>query len=219
MKKNDLLPPALPARLEAAERGEELVLMARAREEPLTGWQFSGLCLAGEALREMRFERCLFTGCRFTGAELAGTSFVDVQFKNCDLSAVRAPGIYLCRCRLEGVKALAAQLPDCRLAHVRLQNCIFAGANLTGASLEKVLLADCDFTGASLSECRHKGLALQTSRFVKTSFFKTPLAGLDFTSSQLEGAVVSDTGAELRGAVVNTAQAADLARVLGVVVR
>lgn len=51
-----------------------------------------------------------------------------------------------------------------------------------------------------------------------TSFFGTLLNGLDFTSSRMEGIVVSDTGKELRGAIVSVSQAADLARVLGLVI-
>ena len=77
MKEKPILPPSLPERLETAERGEELVAMAAARQEPLTRWHFCGLDLCGETLREMRFERCLFEGCRFTGADLRAASFVD----------------------------------------------------------------------------------------------------------------------------------------------
>ena len=117
------------------------------------------------------------------------------------------------------MKALAASLPDCRLAHVRLEECNFTEANFTGASLENVRLEECDFSAASLSEWRHKGLSLAHSKFFRTSFFKTPLAGLDFTDSELEGVVVSDTATELKGAAVNVRQAAELARLLGVTVR
>lgn len=219
MREKPILPPSLPERLETAERGEELIAMAAARQEPLTRWRFCGLDLCGEDLREVRFGQCLFEGCRFTEAGLRAASFVDSELKNCELSAVQAAEVYFLRCRLRGVKALAASLPDCRLAHVRLEECNFTEANFTGASLENVRLEECDFSAASLSEWRHKGLSLAHSKFFRTSFFKTPLAGLDFTDSELEGVVVSDTATELKGAAVNVRQAAELARLLGVTVR
>lgn len=219
MKEKPILPPSLPERLETAERGEELVAMAAARQEPLTRWHFCGLDLCGETLREIRFEQCLFEGCRFTGADLRAASFVDCRLKNCEFSAVQAGEAYFLRCQLQGVKALAASLPDCRLAHVRLEGCNFTEANFTGASVENVRLEECDFSAANLSEWRHKGLSLARSKFFRTSFFKTPLAGLDFTDSELEGVVVSDAAAELKGATVNVRQAAQLARLLGVTVR
>lgn len=219
MRNKTVLPPALPARLEEAERGEELIAMARARQEPLSRWRFTGLDLCGEDLREMCFEQCVFEGCRFTGADLRGASFSDAELKHCELSAVRADGAYFLRCRLRGIKALAAALADSRLAHVELTECSLAEANFTGASIELARMEACDFTGACLAECRHKGLSLSKDRFLRTSFFKTPLAGLDFTDSELEGVVVSDTATELRGATVNVRQAAELARLLGVTVR
>ncbi|WP_418718376.1 pentapeptide repeat-containing protein [Candidatus Allofournierella merdipullorum] len=219
MKEKPILPPSLPDRPEPAERGEELVAMARATQEPLARWRFSGLDLCGEDLREMRFEQCVFEGCRFTGADLQGASFVDCLLKNCEFSAVRAGEAYFLRCRFQGVKALAASLPDCRLAHVQMTECNFTEANFTGASVEQARLEECDFSAASLAEWRHKGLSLAHSRFFRTSFFKTPLAGLDFTDSELEGVTVSDDAAELKGATVNVRQAAELARLLGVIVR
>lgn len=214
-----ILPPALPAQLEQAERGEELVDMARATEEPLADWRFSGLDLAGGSLRDMRFERCEFSGCRFTGADLSRATFLDVVFKNCDFSALRAQSAYFCRCRWQGVKAMGAILTDCRLVHTVLEACTLVGANLTGASIEQARFEGSDFTECYFSECRHKALTVAEDIFVQTSFFGTPLAGLDFTTSRFEGVTVSDSGAELRGAVVTTEQAADLARVLGVIVR
>lgn len=47
----------------------------------------------------------------------------------------------------------------------------------------------------------------------------TPLMGLDLTGCELDGIAVSDTNAELRGAVVTMEQAAMLAKRLGVVIK
>ena len=76
-----------------------------------------------------------------------------------------------------------------------------------------------DLSEAFLAQCRHKGLVFRECTLMGTSFFGTLLYGLDFTRSRMEGIVVSDTGKELRGAIVNVSQAADLARVLGLVIR
>lgn len=214
-----ILAPTQSPRLEVAERPEELLDMTRAMEEPLADWHISSGQFFSEQLKEMRFERCTFTGCRFAGAELAGASFVDCRFKNCDLSGVRADNVYFCRCDFDGVKALGAVFIDARFAHVTIRQSNFSSANMTGASIEKVQFTGCDLSHSSLSEWRHKQLFLEECVFTKANFFKTSLKGLDFTTSQLEGIVVSDEAAELRGAVVSAVQAADLARLLGLVVR
>ena len=59
---------------------------------------------------------------------------------------------------------------------------------------------------------------LDDDRFIGTSFFRTPLLGLDFSTCQLEGVALSDTMAEIYGTKMNVYQAAALARRLGVIV-
>ncbi len=219
MERKKRLPPALPDRLEPAERPEELVDMAKAMEEPVAGWHFTGMDLSGEDLREMRFQKCVFQSCRFTGCDLSGASFEDVVLRHCDLSGIKADRTYFCRCRLTDVKAAAANFIDCRLVHLELAESSLRGANLTGASIEQAHFAAVDLSDAWFSECRHKGLVLEECTLIRTSFFKTMLKGLDFTTSRMEGITVSNSGEELRGAIVNVQQAAELARVLGVVIR
>ena len=54
---------------------------------------------------------------------------------------------------------------------------------------------------------------------MEASFFKTPMGGLDLTSCQIDGLVLSQAGEELRGLIVDPMQAAVLARRLGIVIR
>ena len=64
----------------------------------------------------------------------------------------------------------------------------------------------------------HAMKKLDDDRFIGTSFFRTALLGLDFTTCQLEGVSLSDTMAEIYGTKMNVYQAAALARRLGVIV-
>ena len=56
VERNKLLEAALPARLEPAERPEELVDMALARGDALTGWQITGADLTGMDLTELEVQ-------------------------------------------------------------------------------------------------------------------------------------------------------------------
>ena len=51
------------------------------------------------------------------------------------------------------------------------------------------------------------------------SFFKTPLKGMDFTTCDIKGLVLSDECSEVRGAVMDLYQAAELAKRLGIVIK
>ena len=54
---------------------------------------------------------------------------------------------------------------------------------------------------------------------METNLFQTPLAGVDLTTCTLQGLVLSESLTELRGAVLDRFQAAELARRFGVIVR
>ena len=71
----------------------------------------------------------------------------------------------------------------------------------------------------SLSGCRWKGLSLERCRLTGANLFRTSLGGLDLSSCQLEGLILSERGDELRGAVVGLAQAAQLAKRLGIIIK
>lgn len=61
-----------------------------------------------------------------------------------------------------------------------------------------------------------KQISLKEVDFTKAVFFKTPLKGVDFSSSRLGGIAVSDSLSELYGAKISPFQAADIVSLLGV---
>ena len=72
---------------------------------------------------------------------------------------------------------------------------------------------------AVFSQCRVKEVSWDRAGLSGASFFKTPLRGMDFTTCEIGGLVLSDGCEELRGAVVDLYQAAELAKRLGLVIK
>ncbi len=68
-------------------------------------------------------------------------------------------------------------------------------------------------------ECTLKDFAFEETRLTGASFFKTSLAGIDLTGCPLEGIRVSEHYTELRGAIVDLFQAAELAKLLGITIK
>ena len=68
------------------------------------------------------------------------------------------------------------------------------------------------------SDCSFKNTEIKESKFVRTEFFQTCLAGLDFSNSILQNIIMSDNAKELSGAKVNSYQAAELSKLLGLIV-
>lgn len=217
--KNDLQLPCLPARLEQAERPEELIWMARHSGEALKGWSIVGANLAGEDLRELELEGCVLQGCRLTGCDLRESRWQDVVLRQCDVSGVQAGESSFCRVHWQDVKALGADLSNSGFHGLLMEDCRLERVNFSDSVFKFARMCRCNLTGAWFQECRHSQLEWENCTLVETNFFKTPLKGVDFTSSQMERPVLSDTAQELKGAIVSWEQAAQLAALLGLVIR
>ena len=214
MPKEPVLPPAgepgelLPLALEAAEEGERL-----------EGLDFSGQTALGEDLAELELSGCRLGRSRMTGSPSDAASLRDVLFQDCDLSQCRFTKASLTRCAFDGCKALGADLSGASLRDVSFSNCRLDLANCNAAALRDVAFRDCSMEDAALSGCRVRGLTLDRCALTRVNFFQTPLAGVDLTSCTLIEPVFSASAAELKGAVVDLFQAAQLARRFGIVIK
>lgn len=210
-------PPQLPPRLTALGGAEALAAALAEGEGELKGCALSNLRLTGPEGLDLTGAR--LTGCTLAGGALHRASFVDVVFTDCDLSNADLTGAYFSRCTLTGCKLTGVNLAGAALGHLRLIRCALPYANLDGARINALSLADCDLSQAQLTGCALKQLSCQGARFVGVNFFRTALRGVDFTQCELSGIQVSDRFEELAGAVVSPEQAAELAKLMGLVVR
>lgn len=71
-------------------------------------------------------------------------------------------------------------------------------------------------SSAELVSCNLKVFKTSGSKYLSTSFFRTPLGGVDFSTCLVSGLRVSDTFRELRNAVFSADQAVELAMLLGI---
>ena len=90
---------------------------------------------------------------------------------------------------------------------------------LDRAQLSDVSFENVDFTEASLSEAKLKRFEATESKFIKNNFFKTLLAAVDFSENEFLAPTVSMPPVELKDAIINRTQAADLINLWGVIVK
>jgi len=81
-----------------------------------------------------------------------------------------------------------------------------------------VLFDHVDFSESSMTQAKLKRFEANDSRFVKNNFFQTMLSDVDFTNNTFAAPAVSVPPVELKGAVINVFQAADLVRQWGILV-
>ena len=167
--------------------------------------------------RGLDLRGCLFDGMRLAGGRLEKGFFMDVAFRRCDLSNLDLSGGTFRRVTFEDCKMVGALLPESSLTDVRFAGCAARYINCYEAAVHRVQFIGCDLTGAVLQSVSVRELAFSESRLTGAELFGTPLAGVDFTTSEIDGIVVAPQN--LRGAVVTAPQACELARLLGVIIR
>ena len=103
--------------------------------------------------------------------------------------------------------------------HTVIRECNFNYANFDFSKLEHIHFSDSQLNGSFLTQCRCKAVEWSRVSLENASFFKTVMKGMDLTDSTIHGLQLSDDCTEIRGAVVDVYQAAELAKYLGVVIK
>lgn len=163
--------------------------------------------------------KCIFENCTFRHCTFDKASFVDVIFQSCDFSNSSFSGAYFERCRFVNCKCVGIDMRDTVVRQTVFEQSNFQYSFFDKTKMTDVLLDHSDFTEVSMAEAKLKGLEARGSRFVRNNFFKTMLSAIDFTDNEFTMPIVSSPPVELKGAIVNMFQAADLIGIWGVIVK
>ena len=180
--------------------------------------EFCGLHAAETSFVELEVSSGRFSNCQFLSCDFTGALFVDIAFEDCDFSNSVFDNAAFTRCTFNDCKFAGVSFTEALWEQVGAEGCTFAYGAFNRCLWKSVRAQTCDFSSADMTEMELHGTALKDDRFVGTSFFRTKLVGLDFTSCQLEGIAISDAMTEVYGAKLGLYQAAALARRLGVII-
>lgn len=164
-------------------------------------------------IKQSRIEKSVFQSCSF---ERAG--FVDVIFEGVDFSNSTFHGAYFERCSFKHCKCVGIVMSDTIFKDVLFEECNLQFSFFHKSRMTEVMFDGVDFTEASLTEAKLKQFHAKQTRFIKNNFYLTSLEKVDFTDNELMAPTVSTPPVELRGAIINMAQAADLIKLWGLIV-
>lgn len=173
--------------------------------------------LTGVDVGHAEFEDCTFTGVSFAGISSSRISFEGCTFEACDFAGASLRQSYWGGCIVDDCRATGADL-----SKSFMRSTVWRGGSLSFATLAEGKLEAASFHGVDLSESLFQSVRLtKRSRFEHCTFMRseivgTHLRGLDLSTCDLAGIRVSDTFAELRGAIIAMDQAIDLVGLLGV---
>ncbi|MDC7250413.1 MAG: pentapeptide repeat-containing protein [Sphaerochaetaceae bacterium] len=82
-----------------------------------------------------------------------------------------------------------------------------------------IIIEKTTYLEASFDECKLKNFIINEVDFTKTQFFNTSLKDIDFSTSIIDNIQFSTKMTEIKGMIVDTFQAADLATALGIKIK
>ena len=91
--------------------------------------------------------------------------------------------------------------------------------DLSEASVDQLAASEAKLSEASFHAARLRRLALDRCDLSRATFFRTSLSGVDLSTCDIAGLRVSSDLRELRGAVIDPDQAAELMGLLGIKIK
>jgi uncharacterized protein YjbI with pentapeptide repeats len=172
---------------------------------------FDQLDLASPDASGSRFLDCAFTRVSVEEGKLRRAQFTDVWLRDVRLISTTLAestwaGAAIIGSVAAGVEAFGAQLRRVSLRGCKLDSVNFRDAVLVDVTFDNCVLRDVDFSGAVLTRT-----AFPHSKLTTTNLTRVTLDQLDLRGAEL-GITIDPTC--LRGAIVTTAQLADMAPLL-----
>lgn len=198
---------------------DELLAALTTPDARLANTAFMGLELADVAADGTVFENVAFRSCTFERVNLSNCTFTDVLFSGCrfvrcdlgrswlnrvDFRSCSAPGLSFLKGRLTGVSLVDSQL---------------AYADLSETTVDQLVASETKLSEASFHATKLRHLALDRCDLSRATFFRTSLSGVDLSTCDISGLRVSSDLRELRGAVIDPDQAAELMGLLGIKIK
>lgn len=180
---------------------------------------FTGLELADVAADGTVFENVAFRSCTFERVNLSNCTFTDVLFSGCRFVRCDLGRSWLNRVDFRSCSAPVLSFLKSRLTGVSLVDSQLAYADLSETTVDQLVASETKLSEASFHATKLRHLALDRCDLSRATFFRTSLSGVDLSTCDISGLRVSSDLRELRGAVIDPDQAAELMGLLGIKIK
>lgn len=165
------------------------------------------------ALVEIR--GCIFVNCKFVNCHFFKADFTDIVFNSCDLSNCTFSECTFHRVEFESCKLTGSGFGEAYLRNTTFNQSKCSYIDLSRSNIKATQFLNCDMANTHISYSKLSAVFKDCS-LSGSNLFHTPLHGLNFTSCNIEGICVAIE--DLKGVIVNSAQAIDLSVLMGLVV-
>lgn len=217
--KRKILPPMQPERFLETHSNSEILLKAKDEEERLQDVLFENLVEEQIDFSRIETATTKFVNCKFYECSFERAEWKDVVFQSCDLSGCDFSNGYFERVEFQSCKGVGTKFADSIFKQVSIVDCYLDYSNFDHSKFENMKVEQTQLKSANLAQCKCKNIYWNSVELTNTSFFHTPLRGIDLRRCQIAGLVLSDQNEELKGVVVDIYQAAELSKRLGLVIK
>src|ERR1700720_1206395 len=218
MKRSEIIPTrTLPDLPEKAEPLSAVLIDSLLGGAVLEDSRAEAIDLSGRKLQELKLRSSVLERISFAQCEIQSLQLRDVRLVKCDLSntvllGFEARRVEFLECRLTGMKAFECKWQDVLVEHCDARYAQFNSGVLRACEFQATQLQDADFRAADL-----KGAIFTRAMLNRADFTGAKLRKADFRGADIEGIVVR--AEDVAGAVVTPAQAMELSRLLGLVIK
>lgn len=166
---------------------------------------------------QLDVRQCVLTRITLRESKCIKGSFWDCTFDHCDFSNVDFSECRFHQCRFQNCKLVGSNLAEASLYRTQLVDCHCAYANFSYAKIKYVDMQTCNLQESDWNQVKPQAWTMEHCTLTRTSFFHTPLKGMDLRTCELRGIRVAME--DLKGAIISPEQAIDLIAYLGVEVK
>lgn len=195
---------------------EEAIAKARVEDDRIFDIVFVKEDLENLDMSEMKFENVVFRKCRFINCLFEKAIFYNSIFEDCDLSGCKFTAGYWKASKIVGSKGSGSNFKLCTFKNFELVETKFQYGNFSNSLWEAAQITKCELPESCFAEIKFRSILFSTTNLKRVDFFKTSLKGINLSTCDIEGIMVSDTYYELKGLKVKPMQAVALSLLLGI---
>ncbi|WP_028043594.1 pentapeptide repeat-containing protein [Candidatus Stoquefichus massiliensis] len=196
---------------------KETLLKNEINQETIQSKHFNNDFIFDSKQSHHEIKNCLFEGVTFEECQEEDSYFLDVVFQNCDLSNMKFYSCLFRRVQFMNCKLMGTDFSESVFDQVNMKDCLCKFANFAFMKNKETVYQLCDFTQASIIETN-----LKKSSFIECSFNQcelqhASLSQIDLSTCDLNNIIT--TPEDIRGAIIDSYQAASLIHLLRVQIK
>ncbi len=207
---------SLSLKLQELKMLEEIITAAAENEEPVNDISAVDEHIIYISASGTDFNRLRLDSCRFENCDFMGASFINCTLTRCTFIDCTFSGSYFRECTLSECSANGCSFTKSLFRKTEIRGGFYRYANFSDSVFEGSEITDAALAESAFIQVKLKKTALRSVDLSKCDVLGTPLKGIDLSECDISGLLLSENLRELRGARINTLQAAELVRLLDI---